>query len=139
VFRFSRERIRRGEVLEMNKGQRKKMAAEWKVIMEKHPTFARSFLAQQAIMMEASELGYRIIDKLMCKLLETKLPVLFEDYWAKKCKEVVRIEPGGVIGCLTETNRDPARCFGTDDEEGFFEDPLAGGKTLPPKPPIPPL
>jgi hypothetical protein len=115
------------------------MAAEWKVIMEKHPTFARSFLAQQVIMMEVSELGYRIIDKLMCKLVETKLPILFEDYWAKKCKQIVRVEPGGVIGCLTETNRDPAQCFGTDDEEGFFEDPLAGGKTLPPKPPIPPL
>jgi len=123
----------------MKMAQRKQIAAEWKSIMEKHPAFARSFLAQQAIMMEASELGYKLIDQLMCKILEAKLPLLFEDYWAKKCQELVRIEPGGVLGCLTEGNRDPARCFGTDDEEGFFKDPLAGGRTLPPKPPIPPL
>ena len=124
----------------MKKADRKKATMEWSEILKKHPSFARVFLAQQAILMEASELGFRLVDRNMCQLLKAGLPVLFEDFWARQCKgEIREVQIGGVIGCLTEDNRDPARCFGNDDPEGWFDDPLAGGKTLPPKPPIPPL
>ena len=123
----------------MCKKDRERVAVEWKDILESHPTFARAFLAQQAILMEASELGYALVDRSMCKLLESGLPVLFEDFWISRCEPRVRgeFEIGGIIGCLSDTNRDPARCFGSDDPEGWFDDPLAGGRILPPKPPDP--
>ncbi len=124
----------------MKKADRKKAAMEWSEILKMHPSFARVILAQQAILMEASELGFRLIDRSMCQILRAGLPVLFEDFWARRCKEEIReVQIGGIIGCLTQGNRDPARCFGSDDPEGWFDDPLAGGKTLPPKPPVPPL
>jgi hypothetical protein len=120
---------------------REKMLVEWNKLLQEHPTFARAFLVQQAILMEASELGYAFVDRSMCHLLDSGLPVLFEDFWAERCKTKVRAEIaiGGLVGCLTTGNRDPANCFDLDGPEGFFDDPLAGGRTLPPKPPIPPL
>lgn len=124
----------------MKKEDRKRVAQEWNEILEKYPSFARTFLAEQAILMEASEVGFRLVDRSMCQLLEAGLPVLFEDFWVHRCKQqIAQMHLGGIIGCLTEGNRDPARCFGTDDPEGWFDDPLAGGKILPPKPPVPPL
>ncbi|UCD94301.1 MAG: hypothetical protein JSU69_11145 [Candidatus Zixiibacteriota bacterium] len=122
----------------VEKKDRKELAEEWQKIMKYHPLFARSFLAQQAILMEVSQLGLVPVVKSMCDLLNSGLPVLFEDYWATKCKKVNKIvEVGGVLGCLSNTSRDPAECFGSDDPEGFFEDPLAEGHVLPPKPPDP--
>jgi len=44
--------------------------SEWAKVLQDHPKFARAFLAQQAILIEASELRYRLIDARMCKLLE---------------------------------------------------------------------
>ncbi len=124
----------------MKTAERKKAAVEWTGILKEHPAFARVFLAQQAILMELSELGSRVVDRSMCRLSKTGLPVLFEDFWVSKCREELReVQIGGVIGCLTERNRDPARCFDRDDPEEWFDDPLAKGRTLPPKPPIPPL
>ena len=123
----------------MRKVNRKELAAEWIEILRNHPEFARSFLAQQAILMDASRLGYRVIDRSMCQLLETGLPVLFEDFWIAQSEQLTlgHIEVGGVIGCLSETSRDPARCFSGDDADSWFDDPLAGGHVLPPKPPDP--
>ncbi len=123
----------------MKKADRKKAVMEWNEILKKHPSFARVFLAQQAILMESSELGFRLVDRSMCRLLKAGLPVLFEDFWLPKCAEEIReVHIGGVFECLTEGNRDPARCFGNDDSEGWFDDPLAGGRTLPPQNPVPP-
>src|SRR3989304_3548459 len=73
----------------MNKKDREKATAEWKVILKNHPPFARVFLSQQAILMEASQLGFKLVDRSMCQLLRTGLPVLFEDYWAARCKQQV--------------------------------------------------
>lgn len=120
------------------KKDRKQLAEEWQKIIEYHPDFARSFLAQQAILMEASQLGYMPVVKSMCDLLDSGLPVLFEDYWATRCKKVTKIvEAGDLLDCLSRTSRDPAECFGSEDPEDFFEDPLAGEHVLPPKPPDP--
>jgi hypothetical protein len=123
----------------MNKVDRKNATMEWKEIAKKHPSFARVFLAQQAILMESSELGFKLVDRSMCQLLKAGLPILFEDFWKRQCNEEIReVQIGGVIGCLTKRRSDPARCFGNDDQDWFI-DPLAGGKTIPPKPPVPPL
>lgn len=45
----------------------------------------------------------------------------------------------GILASLSQGNRDPADCFGSDDPEGWFDDPFRGGRGLPPKPPVPPL
>ncbi|NOX88526.1 MAG: hypothetical protein GXO77_05835 [Calditrichaeota bacterium] len=123
----------------MSKIDKKKLASEWADILKNHPSFARSFLAQQAILMDAAELGSMVVDKGMCLLLKSGLPVLFEKYWISRCKQKVikHIEIGGIIGCLSETNRDPARCFANEDQDGWFDDPFAGGQVLPPLPPDP--
>jgi hypothetical protein len=125
----------------MEKAERAEALKEWATILKNHPKFARTFLAQQAILIEASELGFRLVDRSMCQLLSVGLPVLFEDFWKTKCKiEHHEVQIGGIIGCLTESrNRDPAGCFGNDDPEGWFDDPFAGEQTLPPKPPVPPI
>ena len=74
----------------MKKADKKKAAMEWNEILKEHPLFARVFLAQQAIVMESSELGFRLVDRSMCQLLKAGLPVLFEDFWVRKCKEEIR-------------------------------------------------
>jgi hypothetical protein len=122
----------------MNTREREKAAAEWNVILKNHPTFARVFLSQQAILLEASQLGHTVVDRSMCQLLRAGLPVLFEDYWAARCEQRAgEIHLSDQLECITALNRDPGRCF--DLDQGWFDDPLAGGRTLPPKPPIPPL
>ena len=55
----------------MEKANRKKFAEEWNTILENYPYFARTFLAQQAILIETSELGLRIADRSMNRILET--------------------------------------------------------------------
>jgi hypothetical protein len=128
--------ISRRKEVKMRKKDRERLAEEWKEILESHPTLARTFLAQHAILMGGSELGYALADRSMCKLLESGLPVLFEDFWVSRCEPRVRgeFEIGGIIGSFSDTNRGPARCFGSDDPEGWFDGPLAGGRILPPKP-----
>lgn len=122
----------------MEKGEKTEALREWTKVLKEHPKFARAFLAQQAILIEASELGYRLIDARMCELLELGLVVPFLEYWRERCKKLVRVEVGGIIGCLAST-RNPADCFSLPHEDEWFDDPFAGGRTLPPKPPIPPL
>lgn len=122
----------------MEKSEKAEGLREWVKVLKDHPKFARAFLAQQVILIEASELGYRLIDARMCKLLERGFVVPFMEYWLKRCKKLVRVELGGFFGCLAST-RDPADCFRLPHEDGWFDDPFAGGRILPPKPPIPPL
>lgn len=108
--------------------ERKALAAEWTKIMKNHPEFARVFLAQQFILMETRE---RRVTETMCKLMRRDLPVLFEDRWIDPCKQtVVPHKLSGVLGCLTETNGDPASCFAS--EEDWFIDPT-GRYPWPPK------
>jgi hypothetical protein len=124
----------------MKKTERKKALKEWNQIIKYHPTFAQTFLAQQAILMEASEIGFRLVDRSMCRLIKGGLPVLFEDYWITRCVEDIKeVQLSGILACLSQGNRDPADCFGSDDPEGWFDDPFCGGGVLPPKPPVPPL
>ncbi len=122
----------------MEKSEKAEALREWATVLKDHPKFARAFLAQQAILIEASELGYRPIEARMCKLLELGFVVPFAKYWRKRCAKLVRVEVGGIIGCLASAN-DPAECFSLPHEDEWFDDPFAGGQTLPPKPPIPPL
>lgn len=125
----------------MEKDEKAEALKEWATVLKDHPKFARAFLAQQAILIEASELGYRLIDARMCKLLELGFVVPFLEYWRERCKKLklVRLEEaGGILGCLASA-KNPADCFSLPHEDEWFDDPFAGGRTLPPEPPIPPL
>lgn len=125
----------------MEKVEKAEALKEWTTVLKDHPKFARAFLAQQAILIEASELGYRPINVGMCKLVELGFVVPFLEYWRKGCEELkpVRIEDtDSIIGCLASAN-DPAECLSLPHEDEWFDDPFAGGRTLPPKPKIPPL
>jgi hypothetical protein len=123
----------------MEKFDRIKAAIEWNEILKKHPSFARVFLAQQVILMEASELGIGLVERSMCELLSAGYPILFNDYWEDRCKkqQIGKVYTNNMIDCLKSSSRDPARCF--DNPHDWFDDPLAKGRTLPPKPPIPTL
>ncbi|MFH0728473.1 MAG: hypothetical protein V2B19_19315 [Pseudomonadota bacterium] len=120
----------------MNKKGRGKAMADWKTLLKGHPAFARVFLAQQAMLIEASQLGFGFVDVRMSQILRTGLPVLFEDYWISRCKQTDEENLPPMVECITELNRDPARCFNLDPG-GWFDDPLAGGQAFPPKPPNP--
>jgi hypothetical protein len=125
----------------MNKADRKKAADEWKQVMKDHPAFAQVFLAQQAILMEAAELGAKVVDRAMSRLLSTGKPVLFEGYWAaRNTLPFKEYRLSDQIECICTPNRDPGRCFNLDPSDTpWFDDPFAGGQTLPPKPPPGPL
>ena len=132
----------------MEKIDRKTALMEWNEILREHPMIARALLAQQAILIESSIHGFKLVDQSMSLLLESGLPVLFEDFWNHKVKGEISLETlhgvekelaQGLIGCLTDSNRDPARCFGSEDDLRWFQDPFVGGKVLPSKPPIPPM
>jgi hypothetical protein len=118
----------------MIKKERDKATAEWKMILKNHPGFARVFLSQQVLLIEASQNGSRFVDMRMCQLVHSNLPVLFEDYWKDRCKYIVQENLSPTLECISELNRDPARCFGSDLDI-WFDDPLAGGRVFPPEPP----
>ena len=121
----------------MKKDGRKELTKEWNEIVQNHPGFARAFLFEQALLMQASILGYKMVGQSMSKLIGAGLPVLFEDFWTARNEELThdRILLEGLLGCLTDSSRDPSRCF--PPLHDFFDDPLAGGRVLPPKEPDP--
>lgn len=94
---------------------------------------------QQALLMEASEVGVSSIDRSMCQLINAGMPVLFEDYWERRCnQEIGHLDLRGIFGCLSDANNDPAECFGNTDPDGWLVDPFKDGKIVPPKPPVSP-
>lgn len=122
----------------MDARDRKKAASEWNRILKEHPSFARVVLAQQVILMEASDLGFRLIDLHMCRLIERGIIFPFIDFWIERCKNKPHLEIGGLIGCLS-TTKNPEDCFNIRQEIDWFEDPFAHDPVSPSKPPIPPL
>ena len=121
----------------MKKDSRRELTKEWNEIVQNYPRFARAFLFEQVVLMQASILGYKMVDQSMSKLSKTGLPVLFQDFWLGQKEKLThdQVVFDGLLGCLAELNRDPLRCFPPLND--MFEDPLAGGKVLPPRPPDP--
>lgn len=126
------------EVNRMKKEKRKEFIEEWKNIRKNHPEFARSFVAQSFIIMEASESGNQLTQARMCGLLNSGAFVLFEDYWGEECEPIKKqVVIGGVIGCVLESpNID--NCFELEKEDDWFDDPFKEGFVIPTKPPVPP-
>jgi hypothetical protein len=128
----------------MRKDDRGKLAAEWNEIVKDHPAFAQLVLAEQIVLIEASQLGLRHVDDAMGWLLDAGLPVLFADYWERRRGQRFVVVVPDAFRCLRDWFRhpvhgSPADCFGTNNEEGWFDDPLTEERTIPPKPPVPPL
>lgn len=105
------------------------LAKEWKQLAKAHPRFARAIITEQVVLMavEREEIVTSI-----CLLLRSGHPVLFQDFWKSRCNQITLEKPDGVIGCLTETHRDPADCFSSDSDTVFFDDPT-GRYPWPPK------
>ena len=123
----------------MTKAEKDEAVKEWASVRKSHPKFARAYLAQQLMLMEAVRSGDVRIAWGMCEWLEdqavyTRL-VVFYEFWRTQCAVVIP-RPGGIVDCLRKA-KDPADCFPSDDD--WFDDPFAGGRTLPPKGPVPPL
>ena len=83
-------------------------------------------------MMEAVYLGDRMIAQRMCRLLESNALVLFRAFWERQCTQL-NIPPdfgtgNELVDCLTDQNRDPARCF--DTSHGWFDDPFDSGPRI---------
>ncbi|MCC6397442.1 MAG: hypothetical protein IT282_10520 [Bacteroidetes bacterium] len=121
----------------MEKSREEEALREWSAVLKDHPKFARAFLAQQAVLIEAAELGNRLIEARICKLLEFGFVIPFLEYWRERCKKSVRVEVEGVIGCLA-TAKNPSDCFSLPHEDEWLDNPFAGGRTLPPEHSIPP-
>jgi hypothetical protein len=99
---------------------------EWLQILQAHPTFARVFLAQQLMLVEASEReDSRLIKIGMCKLVDLGLVFPFAGYWLRRCRKVV--VPGGIWECLLKS-KNPADCFNIPEEVdwGWFDPPVRG-------------
>jgi hypothetical protein len=114
-----------------------KHSQEWEQIQKQYPAFARAHLGQQAILMEAVYRGDRLIARRMSRLLRrSDIATLFGAFWERQRRIQVELEEispevlenvNPLLACITEKNKDPARCF--DLSRGWFEDPFAGGKT----------
>lgn len=121
----------------MSKGGREQALAEWNGVMKAYPTIARSILAQQMILVEASKSKREIIEERMCELIESGAYVPFHDYWVKRCNEpFVPTYLNEITECLT-SGGDPADCFSLGNDD-WFDDPFIEGRVLPGRPPIPP-
>ena len=123
------------EIQKKSVAERKALTAKWKKIMKQYPEFARMVLAQQIILTEIAAREPMVREERMCRLLRPGVAVLFEDHWVLNCSAITEQKLPGVFGCLTETNRDPSRCFESNDEIQWFDDPTGRDgwpPTLPP-------
>jgi hypothetical protein len=110
-----------------------KLDSEWKLIMKNHPTFARVLLAQQAILIEASQLGDKAVDYNMREVLNSGLPVIFGNYWTERSSQdfgTLQISPQ--LSCILDSgDGNPAACFNMNPEDSWLDVPPSF-KTRPP-------
>jgi hypothetical protein len=102
-----------------------KVDSEWKLIMKNHPTFARVLLAQQAILIEASQLGDKTIDLNMCEVLNSNLPVIFGNYWAERCtQDFGNAKVSTQLNCILDSgDGNPAACFNMNPQDSWLDVP----------------
>lgn len=107
---------------------------DWDKIRSDYPAFAKVYLQQQLILIEAARLGSTSAKKRMCELLKHS-SVVFQDFWLKYCVEVPRESPlQALLDCL-KSSPDPGSCFESDRD--WFHDPLEDWGKLPDPPPNP--
>ena len=117
---------------------RKQAVDEWRRIRTDYPEFAKVFIVQQFILMEAAQTPDKSVRIGMCSLIRAGLIPPFSDFWAQLCGTTQLPPPTGVLACLIHA-KDPSKCLTIPHEDEWFEDPFAKGRVLPEKPPIGPL
>jgi hypothetical protein len=117
----------------MKKAEGNKVDSEWKLIMKNHPTFARVLLAQQAILIEASQLGDKTIDFNMREILNSNLPVIFGNYWMERgTQDFGNLQISPQLSCILESgDGNPAACFNMNPQDSWLDVPPSF-KTKPP-------
>ena len=115
-----------------------KLEASWQFVkmMAEYPQMAKIILAQQMVLQEVAHTGVRLVEDRMCRLMELGVPVLFLDYWRRRCnRNPPELPP--ILQCIALA-RNPQDCFSLGNDE-WFGDPFADGRHHPSKPPIPTL
>jgi hypothetical protein len=109
----------------MKKNAGTKVVSEWKLIMKNHPTFARVLLAQQAILIEASQRGDKAVDFDMFQVLNSELPVIFANYWAERgLQDFGSKRISDQLSCILDSpDGDPAACFNINPEDSWLDVP----------------
>jgi hypothetical protein len=109
----------------MKKNAGSKVVSEWKLIMKNHPTFARVLLAQQAILIEASQRGDKAVDFDMFQVLNSELPVIFANYWAERgLQDFGAKRISDQLSCILDSpDGDPAACFNINPEDSWLDVP----------------
>jgi hypothetical protein len=109
----------------MKKNAGSKVVSEWKLIMKNHPTFARVLLAQQAILIEASQRGDKSVDFDMFQVLNSELPVIFGNYWAERgLQDFGSMRISDQLSCILDSpDGDPAACFNINPEDSWLDVP----------------
>jgi hypothetical protein len=114
-----------------------KLQSEWKEIVGAHPTFARTALTSELILMQAVTEKQSSIKAMMCYMLRESVPLLFRQFWMEQCAGVGKLPPlSGALECLA-INQNPSKCISLDDHD-WFNDPfhyLPGSPTPGPLPP----
>jgi hypothetical protein len=109
----------------MKKSEVTQVDTEWKKIMKNHPTFARVLLAQQAILIEASQLGDKTVDFNMVEIMKAKLPVIFGNYWVERgTQDFGNIQISPQLSCILDSgDGNPAACFNMNPEDSWLDIP----------------
>ena len=109
----------------MKKNVGTKTVSEWKLIMKNHPTFARVLLAQQAILIEASQRGDKAVDFDMLQVLNSELPVIFANYWAERGLQDFGLKRiSDQLSCILDSpDGNPAACFNIHPEDSWLDVP----------------
>jgi hypothetical protein len=109
----------------MKKNAGTKTVSEWKLIMKNHPTFARVLLAQQAILIEASQRGDKAVDFDMSQVVNSELPVIFNNYWVERgLQDFGKMRISDQLACILDSpDGNPAACFNINPEDSWLDVP----------------
>lgn len=109
----------------MKKNAGNKVTSEWKLIMKNHPTFARVLLAQQAILIEASQRGDKAVDFDMFQVVNSELPVIFSNYWVERgLQDFGKMRISDQLACILDSpDGNPAACFNIHPEDSWLDVP----------------
>jgi hypothetical protein len=118
----------------MKKNAVTQVDTEWKKIMNDHPTFARVLLAQQAVLIEASQLGDKTVDYNMVEIMKARLPVIFGNYWAERgTQDFGNMQISPQLSCILDSgDGNPAACFNMNPEDSWLDIPPSFKSTPPP-------
>ena len=97
-----------------------KFYREWDEIRIKYPSFAKSYLAQNIILVETVGIDSPAKDFIInaiCSLSKENVPVIFQEFWEKHC-EHVDVPLTELLKCIADSS-DPTGCFNLKNDDWF--------------------